>query len=310
MNQEPLLSAFTRLRDNLLSMSRHILQNEDDASDAIQEAFCRLWPIRNKIKSEKEAAALTVTTTRNICIDQIRKKARFPELDIETNNECDEDNSEKENLLERFQTVKLLIEKRLTENQRKILELRDYQGLEIEDIANRLNMQPATIRMNLSRARKTIREHDKNIKHGKRNSDYWDRLIERYYSGNTTIDEEKELSRFVFSESQNKRYDEIRAVLSYSLIGNSIKGKIQSRQRVALKMIARIAACIAIILSINILYFHSPRDICVTYIYGKKYTDTETVIEQMKHTVSQFDPTDITVEKELSSIFRPLENLQ
>ncbi len=85
---------------------------------------------------------------------------------------------------------------------------------------------------------------DKNIKHGKRNSDYWDRLIERYYSGNTTIDEEKELSRFVFSESQNKRYDEIRAVLSYSLIGNSIKGKIQSRQQVALKMIARIAACL------------------------------------------------------------------
>lgn len=119
MNQEPLLSAFTRLRDNLLSMSRHILQNEDDASDAIQEAFCRLWPIRNKIKSEKEAAALTVTTTRNICIDQIRKKARFPELDIETNNECDEDNSEKENLLERFQTVKLLIEKKTNRESKK-----------------------------------------------------------------------------------------------------------------------------------------------------------------------------------------------
>ena len=75
----------------------------------------------------------------------------------------DEDNNEKENLLERFQTVKLLIEKRLTENQRKILELRDYQGLEIEDIANRLNMQPATIRMNLSRARKTIREQYKKL---------------------------------------------------------------------------------------------------------------------------------------------------
>ena len=112
------------------------------------------------------------------------------------------------------------------------------------------------------------------------------------------------------AENALRREDEIRAVLSYSLIGNSIKGKIRSRQRVSLKTIARIAACIAIILSINILYFHSPRDICVTYIYGKKYTDTETVIEQMKHTVSQFDPTNITVEKELSSIFRPLENLQ
>ncbi len=58
MNQEPLLSAFTRLRDNLLSMSRHILQNEDDASDAIQEAFCRLWPIRNtNITSENRSSS-------------------------------------------------------------------------------------------------------------------------------------------------------------------------------------------------------------------------------------------------------------
>ena len=54
MNQEPLLSAFTRLRDNLLSMSRHILQNEDDASDAIQEAFCRLCLYEIKLKAKKK----------------------------------------------------------------------------------------------------------------------------------------------------------------------------------------------------------------------------------------------------------------
>lgn len=57
------------------------------------------------------------------------------------------------------------------------------------------------------------------------------------------------------------------------------------------------------------LFSLSKRHLCHLYI-RKKYTDTETVIEQMKHTVSQFDPTDITVEKELSSIFKPLENLQ
>ena len=53
MNQEPLLSAFTRLRDNLLSMSRHILQNEDDASDAIQEAFYGLYEIKLKAKKKQ-----------------------------------------------------------------------------------------------------------------------------------------------------------------------------------------------------------------------------------------------------------------
>ncbi len=54
MNQEPLLSAFTRLRDNLLSMSRHILQNEDDASDAIQEAFAGYGLYEIKLKAKKK----------------------------------------------------------------------------------------------------------------------------------------------------------------------------------------------------------------------------------------------------------------
>ncbi len=163
MNQEPLLSAFTRLRDNLLSMSRRILQDEDDASDAIQDAFCRLWPLRNKIKDEKEASALTVTTTRHICIDRVRQKSRFTEYDPEVCDESDENGNEKEYVEERFLMVKQLIDKELTENQRLILELRDFRGFEIDEIARQLNMQPTAIRMNLSRARKTIREQYKKL---------------------------------------------------------------------------------------------------------------------------------------------------
>lgn len=163
MNQEPLLSAFTRLRDNLLSMSRRILQDEDDASDAIQDAFCRLWPLRNKIKDEKEASALTVTTTRHICIDRVRQKSRFTEYDPEVCDESDESGNEKEYVEERFLMVKRLIDKELTENQRLILELRDFRGFEIDEIARQLNMQPTAIRMNLSRARKTIREQYKKL---------------------------------------------------------------------------------------------------------------------------------------------------
>ena len=126
MNQEPLLSAFTRLRDNLLSMSRRILQNEDDASDAIQEAFCRLWPLRSKVKDEQEASALTVTTTRHICIDRVRQKSRFTEYDPESNEIQEETDNDNEQVQELFLTVKRLIDRELTENQRLILELRDF----------------------------------------------------------------------------------------------------------------------------------------------------------------------------------------
>ena len=161
MNQEPLLSAFTRLRDNLLSMSRRILQNEDDASDAIQEAFCRLWPLRSKVKDEQEASALTVTTTRHICIDRVRQKSRFTEYDPESNEIQEETDNDNEQVQELFLTVKRLIDRELTENQRLILELRDFRGFEIDEIARQLNMQPPAVRMNLSRARKTIREQYK-----------------------------------------------------------------------------------------------------------------------------------------------------
>lgn len=164
MNQEPLLSAFTRLRDNLLSMLRRILQNEDDASDAIQEAFCRLWPLRSKVKDEQEASALTVTTTRHICIDRVRQKSRFTEYDPESNEIQEETDNDNEQVQELFLTVKRLIDRELTENQRLILELRDFRGFEIDEIARQLNMQPTAVRMNLSRARKTIREQYKKNK--------------------------------------------------------------------------------------------------------------------------------------------------
>ena len=39
--------------------------------------------------------------------------------------------------------------------------MRDFRGLEIEEIAQELQMQPTAVRMNLSRARKTIREQYK-----------------------------------------------------------------------------------------------------------------------------------------------------
>lgn len=147
-----------------MSMLRRILQNEDDASDAIQEAFCRLWPLRSKVKDEQEASALTVTTTRHICIDRVRQKSRFTEYDPESNEIQEETDNDNEQVQELFLTVKRLIDRELTENQRLILELRDFRGFEIDEIARQLNMQPTAVRMNLSRARKTIREQYKKNK--------------------------------------------------------------------------------------------------------------------------------------------------
>jgi RNA polymerase sigma-70 factor (ECF subfamily) len=59
---------------------------------------------------------------------------------------------------ETFSIVERIINQELTPLQQKIIQLREYEGKSFEEIACDLGMQPAAVRMQLSRARKTIRE--------------------------------------------------------------------------------------------------------------------------------------------------------
>ena len=159
MNEEPLITTFTQLRKGFLKLASRFLPNEEDANDALQDAFCRLWPRRNQIHSSQEAEALAVTTIRNLCIDQIRKeKVPFTEFDADRDSRPTESIEERIEREELFQEVKELIERKLSPVQRLILQKKEYEEQSIEKIANELNMQQAAVRMQLSRARKTIRE--------------------------------------------------------------------------------------------------------------------------------------------------------
>ena len=159
MNEEFLVTTFTEMRKGFLRLASRFLPNEEDASDALQDAFCRLWPKRNQIHSSKEAEALAVTTIRNLCIDQIRKeKMDVVELDAERDSKPSETIEERLAKEELFLEVEEIINRQLSPMQRQILREKEYEGKSIEEIADGLQMQPTAVRMQLSRARKTIRE--------------------------------------------------------------------------------------------------------------------------------------------------------
>ncbi|MCD7815659.1 MAG: hypothetical protein LUH12_02875 [Bacteroides sp.] len=52
----------------------HFLSNQEDADDALQEAFFRLWKHADQIDTPEKAEAMTVITVKNLCIDTLRKK--------------------------------------------------------------------------------------------------------------------------------------------------------------------------------------------------------------------------------------------
>lgn len=66
--QKPLTSTFSEMRAKILRFAARFFPSEEDAEDALQEAFCRLWCRHPDICSEAEAEAFAKTTVRSIGI--------------------------------------------------------------------------------------------------------------------------------------------------------------------------------------------------------------------------------------------------
>jgi RNA polymerase sigma-70 factor (ECF subfamily) len=93
---------------------------------------------------------------RNACADMLRKKQSFVSLDEA--DEPAEPFSDSETREEALREVERLMDERLSPLQRRVMEMREYAGLAVADIARRLDMQETAVRMNLSRARQALRE--------------------------------------------------------------------------------------------------------------------------------------------------------
>ncbi len=160
MSKETLTSTFTELRKGFFRLAMHFLSNQEDADDALQEAFFRLWKHADQIDTPEKAEAMTVITVKNLCIDTLRKKSHLHtvELDESRDDSITESAADALERKERFKAVERIIEQRLTPIQRKILYMKEYEGKEYDEIAASLGMQPPAVRMQLSRARKEIRE--------------------------------------------------------------------------------------------------------------------------------------------------------
>ena len=148
-----------RLRQRLRSMAARMTGSEEEAEDALQDAFVRLWE-RPLPDNEAQTAALLTTTVKHLSIDSLRRKNATHQLPIdEQKDSCvnvSEEEADSEEAL--FSEVQAIIHQKLTPMQQRILKLRDYEGRSYEEIASLLSMQPTAIRMQLSRARKAVRD--------------------------------------------------------------------------------------------------------------------------------------------------------
>jgi RNA polymerase sigma-70 factor (ECF subfamily) len=133
-----------------------LLENADDAQDAVQDTFVKLWNKRNELSEVTNNEAFAVTVLRNVCLDFLKKeKVVFTNYD--ENIAYEQSFSHKMEMHENVQKVREII-RQLPENQRKVMILRHWDGLTDEKITQATGLSATNIRVLLSRARKTVKE--------------------------------------------------------------------------------------------------------------------------------------------------------
>ncbi|MFT4612672.1 MAG: RNA polymerase sigma factor (sigma-70 family) [Psychroserpens sp.] len=153
---------FTKLvmpfKDKVFRLAKRLLVSREEAEDATQEILMKLWKNKEKIVEYKNVEAFSMTMTKNFCLDRLKSKQAQNLKIVHSNYE--DNNTSLEKQLEARDSVDWVskIIEELPDQQKIILQLRDIEEYDFDEIAKVVDMNPTAIRVALSRARKTIRE--------------------------------------------------------------------------------------------------------------------------------------------------------
>lgn len=155
MTEQSFHTVWIPLQGRFYRIAYYILESEADAKDAVQELYLKLWNLRDHLEMVQNPSAYGTMLMKNLCIDRIRR-ARPTEPPDETaalEPPADEVLESREELAQVRKTIG-----QLPATQRKLLTLRVMEGLSYEEIARKTGLSPLNIRVQVSLARKRIKQ--------------------------------------------------------------------------------------------------------------------------------------------------------
>ena len=162
MNNAAFSIFITSVRPKLYRFSLSLLKQHDAAEDVVQEVGLRLWKGVTLGSEHPHLEALAMCTAKNLCIDLLRKNSRHHGFEAEKTKLHTGVSVERTPQLileekEMHELICRLIEQ-LPVQQQMCIRLRDVEGYELAEIARIMECDEGSVRTNLSRARKRIRE--------------------------------------------------------------------------------------------------------------------------------------------------------
>ncbi|GAB5399914.1 MAG: sigma-70 family RNA polymerase sigma factor [Aureisphaera sp.] len=157
MNQREFLAKVLPYKDKLYRLAKRLLVSAEEAEDAVQEVYLKLWKGRENIGNYKNPEAFAVTMTKNYCLDRLKSKQASNLKIVHSNYQNDENLQRKVEVNDGVELV-FKIMQTLPDKQRMVLQLRDVEQFEFHEIAEMMESNETAVRVTLSRARKAVRE--------------------------------------------------------------------------------------------------------------------------------------------------------
>jgi RNA polymerase sigma factor (sigma-70 family) len=158
MTQVEFLNIVMPFKDKVFRLAKRLLVSTEEAEDATQEVLMKLWNNKAKIEEYKNVEAFSMTMTKNFCFDKLKSKQAQNLKIVHSNYEDGNTSLQKQlELNDSVNWVSRIIEG-LPEQQKLVIQLRDIEEYDLDEIAKMLDMNNTAVRVTLSRARKTIRE--------------------------------------------------------------------------------------------------------------------------------------------------------
>ena len=165
--------AFERImlatEQRVVSIAWRMLGNRDDARDAAQDVYLRVFKYLARFRTGEDFRAWLYRITINVCHDFARKKrvtglAQFGEIDFGQEGapfETARRGTDPESLALHEQQLALIrcALQSLPAKERAALVLRDLEGFSTEEVAQALGSRPVTVRSQVSSARAKIKTY-------------------------------------------------------------------------------------------------------------------------------------------------------
>lgn len=153
----------------LLAVARRFLRNEEDARDAVQDAFLSAFRSLDRFEGQAKVSTWLHRIVVNAALMKLRTRRRKPETSIEDllpsfledGHMADPAQPwrqpEEEAELAELRTLMMDLIHDLPEGYRNVLLLRDIEGLDTEETAKLMELSAGAVKTRLHRARQALR---------------------------------------------------------------------------------------------------------------------------------------------------------